>query len=294
MSDKQNLIVTGLTGLIGSRFEELYGHKYNFTSIDLSTGIDITDAKKVDQVIKESPADNILHLAAYTDVDQAHKQQGDKKGTCYQINVTGTENIVKSAKKHGKYLIHVSTDFVFDGTKKKPYTEEDTPNPIEWYGQTKYEAEKVVQNNLDKRSFSILRPSFPFRSNFKAKKDIVRKIIEGLEKDKLPPMFDDHFITPTFIDDLCKVFFMFTLKRPSGIYHATGSSHVSDFELATMVKETFGLKGKIKSSSIESYLQKAKRPYQKSLRMSNRKLQEELGNPMLTVPSALMIMKTQM
>lgn len=294
MSVKQKLIATGLSGLIGSRFQEVYGHKYDFTSIDLTTGVDITDKSSVETAIKSSPADNILHLAAYTDVTAADKQTGDKDGLCYQVNVVGTENIAKAAKKYSKYLIHISTDFVFDGTKKKPYTEEDRTNPIEWYGQTKAEAEEVIKRTLDKRQFSILRTSFPFRAQFKPKLDLIRKLIQGLEKDNLPPMFTDHTITPTFVDDLCKVFFMFTLKRPSGIYHATGSSHVSDYELATLVKETFNLKGKVKPGSLEEYLAKNKRPYQKALRMSNKKLQEELGNPMLPVASALQIMKTQM
>ncbi len=294
MSDKQKLIVTGLSGLIGSRFQELYGHKFDFTSLDLSTGIDITDAQKVDQAIASSPADHLLHLAAFTDVNTAYQQKANKDGLCYQVNVVGTQNLANSAKKHSKYFIHVSTDFVFDGTKKKPYTEEDKKCPIEWYGQTKAQAEEVVENTLDKRFYSILRTSFPFRSSFKPKPDIVRNIIQGLEKDNLKPMFTDHYLTPTFVDDLCKVFFMFTLKRPHGIWHATGSTSLTDFELATAIKDTFGLKGTIKETTLEAYLKIAKRPYQKSLKMSNKKLQEELGNPMLTINSALMIMKTQM
>lgn len=294
MPDKTPLIVTGLSGLIGSRFQELYGHKFEFKNLDLTTDIDITQEKVVADAVSTAQGDIILHLAAYTDVDKAFGQQDDKSGAAYQVNVVGTQNIAKAAKASGKYLIHVSTDFIFDGTKKKPYTEEDAPKPIEWYGQTKAMAEEAVQNTLDKQFYSIIRPSFPFRAHYQPKSDLVRNIIDKLGKDSLPPMFTDHFITPTFIDDLCKVFFMFTLKRPRGIWHATGSSHVTDFELANIIKDTFGLKGKIKQGSLEEYQKTAKRPYQKSLRMSNRKLQEELGNPMLPVSSALMIMKTQM
>jgi len=293
MADKTPLIVTGLSGLIGSRFAELYGHKFEFTNLDLTNGIDITDSAKVMAAVAGSAADIILHLAAFTDVEAAAKQDGDKSGLAYRVNVLGTQNLVKATQKHNKYLVHISTDFVFDGTKKKPYTEEDQPKPIEWYGQTKAMAEAEVQK-LDKRNWSIIRTASPFRANFPDKPDLVRKIISGLEKNNLPPMFTDHFMTPTFVDDLCKVFFMFTLKRPKGIWHATGSSHVTDFELAELVKSTFNLKGSIKSGSVEDYLKKSHRPYHKSLIMSNKKLQEELGNPMLPVASALMIMKTQM
>ena len=292
MNKKTLLVTTGLSGMIGNRFEELYGHKFEFENLDLTTGIDITNEKSVDNSIKNTEGEIILHLAAFTDVNAAASQKDDKNGPCYQVNVVGTQNIAKAAAKYDKYLIHISTDFVFDGSKKKPYTEEDQTNAIEWYGQTKAEAEIIVKENL--KHYSIVRTSFPFRSKFDAKPDVVRKIIQGLKDDNLSPMFSDNFITPTFVDDLCKVFFMFTLKRPRGIYHATGSTSLSTYELAQHIKKTFNLPGKIIESSLEEYLKTASRVYPKSLKMSNRKLQEELGNPMLPVESALQIMKTQL
>lgn len=292
MSDRPNLIVTGLSGMMGDRFRELYGHKFDFINLDLDQGVDITNQDQVLKVIEESAGDVILHLAAFTDVDSAFEQDGDESGSVYKVNVEGTKNIVKAAKNYNKFLIHVSTDFVFDGTKNKLYTEEDRPNPIEWYGKTKLMAEEIVRSELE--HYSILRPSFPYRSNYPKKLDVVRKIIQGLTEGTLPPMFDDNFITPTFIDDLCKVFFMFTLKRPRGIWHATGSDFMSSFDLATKVKTVFELPGKIETSTLDEYHRNGGRPRQKSLKMSNKKLQEELGNPMLAVDSALMIMKTQM
>lgn len=292
MPDKPNLITTGLSGMIGDRFKELYGHKFEFFNMDLSTDVDITDAKAVDNFIQSAQGDIILHLAAFTDVDESIKQHGDKSGSCYQVNVVGTENIAKSAKKFGKYMIHISTDYVFDGSKNKPYNEDMPTNPILWYGITKAMSEEVVAKHLE--HYSILRPSFPFRSAFEPKLDVVRKIIKGLSEDSLPAMFTDNSITPTFIDDLCKVFFMFTLKRPRGIYHATGGSSLSTYDLAVKVKDILGLSGEIKGSSLSDFIAKTNRQYPKSLKMNNAKLQEELGNPMLTIDSALMIMKTQM
>jgi len=294
MSDKPTLIVTGLSGMVGDRFKELYGHKFDFQNIDLTEGVDITKESSVMNAMEETSGDVILHLAAYTDVDGAHKQEGDESGSAYQVNVVGTKNVVRAAQAYNKFLIHISTDYVFDGTKRKPYTEDDQPSPVEWYGKTKLMAEEVVKSELE--HYSIIRTSFPFRSKYDKKKDLVRKIIEGLEKDNLNPMFEDNFITPTFIDDLCKVFFMFTLKRPRGIWHATGSSHVSTAELAEKIKEIYELPGKITKSSIDEYNQSSKkiRPHQKFMKLSNEKLQEELGNPMLTIDSALMIMRTQM
>lgn len=292
MGDKTSLIATGLSGMLGDRFRELYGHKFDFQNLDLTEGVDINDEKAVMSAVEQASGDVILHLAAYTDVDEAHKQEGDKSGPAYQVNVVGTQNMVKAAKDYNKFLIHISTDFVFDGRKHKAYTEDDRPNPIEWYGKTKLMAEEKVQEGLD--HYSIVRLSFPFRSNYEPKTDLVRRIIDGLKNDNLPPMFQDNFITPTFVDDLCKVFFMFTLKRPRGVWHATGSSHVTPYELANTVKEVFELPGNVPEGKLEDVINDEDRPRQKSLKMSNDKLQEELGNPMLPLESALMIMSTQM
>ena len=102
--NKSNLIATGLSGMIGSRFEELYGHKYNFTNLDLSTGVDITNKKQVTEAVGKAAGDIILHLAGFTNVDEANKQQSDKTGSCWLVNVVGTQNIAEAAKKHNKYL----------------------------------------------------------------------------------------------------------------------------------------------------------------------------------------------
>lgn len=289
---KTPLIATGLSGLVGSRFVELYQHKFDFTNLDLTTGVDITDGDQVAAKIKEAPGEIVLHFAAYTDVNKAETERGDKSGKCYQINVIGTQHVVKAVLKYKKHLIHISTDMVYDGSKSKPYTEDDPVKPLGWYGETKAMAEDVVRKNLP--TYSIVRLSNPFRAIFTDKSDLVRNMIAKLQTDTLPPQFGDNWITPTFVDDLCKVFFMFTLKRPRGIYHATGSSWHSTFEVAELVKKVFGLPGTVTRGSLAEYNASATRPYEKSLKMTNKKLQEELGNPMLSLESALMIMKTQM
>jgi len=208
----KQVIGTGLSGLIGSRIVELLSDKYAFSDLSLEAGVDITNSVQIEEKIRNSEAEVVLHLAAFTDVDAASKQDGDKSGSCYKVNVLGTQNVVSACRTSGKYLIHVSTDFVFDGKKKEPYTEEDKPNPIEWYGKTKFWAEEEVRKGGI--NYAIVRPAFPFRVEFKAKKDLVRQIIKGLEENSLPPMFVDQIITPTFIDDIA-LEFIILLARPS-------------------------------------------------------------------------------
>ena len=103
----------------------------------------------------------MIHLAAFTDTNAAWSQRGDKSGLCYRLNVSGTKNIIRLCQKYGQYLIYVSTDFVFSGQKDGVYTEEDTPDPIEWYGQTKRWAESGFESILPA---AIIRLSYPFRA----------------------------------------------------------------------------------------------------------------------------------
>ena len=159
---KPTIIGTGLSGLVGSRLVDLYSHKYNFENMDLSVGVDITDEKVVDDFISNSEAKVVVHLAAFTNVNAAHEQEGDESGICYKVNVIGTRNIASACKKHNKYLIHISTDFIFDGEGDLPKTEADLPSPIEWYGQTKYLAEKEVEKS--DANYSILRLAYPYRT----------------------------------------------------------------------------------------------------------------------------------
>ena len=280
---EQSIIGTGLTGLIGSLFLKKYP-TYKYTNLDLSTGIDITSPQAVDEAIKLSSSDTILHLAAFTNVSEAHKQNGDKNGLCYRVNVTGSENIVMAAREYSKYLIHISTDFVFDGSKSTPYTEADSPNPIEWYGETKLRAEELVQQNL--KHYLIIRLSYPYQSN-PSRPDLVSNIIQGLKAGTLPPVFSDHIITPTYAGDIADVFDYCIQNKPTGIYHCTGSSSHSDYEIASMIKEKLGLKGDLKKGSLETYLQTTSRPYQKTMITSNEKLQTDFGFQMKTFPQGL-------
>src|SRR3990167_7099350 len=112
-----SVAATGLTGLIGSRIEELSSRDFEWRGFRYEDGFDITDKEKVDRAIGEFNGEIVLHLAAFTDLNAANKERGDKTGMCWRINVLGTRNIAGACQKYGKYLIHVSTDAVFGGEK---------------------------------------------------------------------------------------------------------------------------------------------------------------------------------
>ncbi|OGV96084.1 hypothetical protein A2W24_00915 [Microgenomates group bacterium RBG_16_45_19] len=268
------VLVTGLSGMVGSRFKALYGQEYQLTNLDLTQGVDITRPDQVEAAVKQSQAKALIHLAAYTNVKAAFEQQDDKNGPCYQVNVVGSQNVAAACQKYGKYLIHISTDFVFDGNQETAYTESDSPQPIEWYGQTKHWSELAVQERVER--WVILRLAYPYQVK-PVRPDFLALMIEKIKSGTLPPQFTDHIITPTGVDDIAAIFKICLEKQPPGIYHAVGSSWHSDYDLALRVQETFGLSGEIKAGSLAEYQKTTARPYQKQLKMSNAKLKQELG-----------------
>ena len=292
MLKKLKVIGTGMSGLVGTRFAELLGKKYSFTNLDLTTGVDLTLESNVKKAMGEAEGGVVLHLAAFTDVDAANSQQGDREGICYKLNVLGTRYVAQWCARTEKYLIHISTDFIFDGRKMSAYTEEDVPHPIEWYGRTKYLAEKEVQRAHGK--YAILRIAFPFRTAYAQKTDLVRSILHGLENDTLYPMFSDQLITPTFIDDIATAVDSVIRQKPQGICHIVGSTSLSPYLLAKKIAKTFGFGQKqVKKGSLSEYLKNSRRPYQRRLALSNRKAKTDLGIVMLDIDRALARLKSQ-
>ena len=289
------IIATGISGLVGTRIAEL-NPDIEFVSVSLESGINILDAVQLETVFTSNPdADAVLHLAAFTDTNAAWAQNGDKSGLCYQLNVVGTQNIVNLCQKYGKHLIHISTDYVFDGKKEGKYTEEDAKCPIEWYGATKAMGEDVViHSGLPS---SIVRLAFPYRAIFEPKKDLIRKIIDGFKAGKLYPQWTDHFTTPTFIDDIALGLKYFFENKPTGIYHLVASSSQSPFEMCQTIADVFGFdKNIVQQSTLVDYvksLPQGSRPWQHNLSLDNSKVLK-LGIKMKTLREGLEEMKLQL
>lgn len=290
---KTQILATGATGLVGSRFVEMFADKYEVINMDLTTGVDITKVETFAPFIESHPdAKFLIHLAAFTDTGKAFAESGDKNGICYKVNVDGTKNIAEVCKEHGIHLIHVSTDFVFDGKKETPYTEEDVTSPIEWYGETKAMAEDVVKNSG--ASYTIIRLSYPYRATYDLKPDLVKKVRAGLESGKLYPQFTDSVITPTFIDDIARAFDKIIELKPSGILHIVGSDSMSPYTFAQKVASAYGFDpAVVKEGSLAEYLKTASRPFAKTVAMSNAKSSEVLGLHFATIDEGLAEIKKQ-
>lgn len=274
---------------MGTRIQELLQDYYEFTDLSLATGVDITNVEDVEKNFAGSPAKIILHMAAKTDVDACEDDRIlGEEGSAWLINVIGTENIVNKAEQYGKRVIYVSTDFVFDGTKDG-YDEHDIPNPVNWYGRTKYEGEQIVARA--KVNSTIVRLAYPYRAKFAEKKDFVRKILSELEKTGKVYGLVDHIFTPTFIDDIAAAIKILTEKDLAGIYHVVGSQDLPVIDAVRLIAEIFSLKGQIEPVKRNEYFKdRAFRP--SKLALNNDKI-KKLGCHMKTFDEGLKTVKLQ-
>ena len=285
---KETILVTGGNGLVGSKFMSMYSDKYTFETIDISdpvNPVDITNAAQVLETLSKSSAQHIVHYAAFTNVTAAWEQNGDTNGIAYKVNVTGTQNLIDACEKTNKHLIHISTAYVFDGEKEGLYTEDDSLSPIEWYGQTKADAEKLITNS--NINWTVLRIDQPFRSDTQVRADVVRRIATGLIDGKLYPQFNNHYFGPTFIDDFAKVVEFFVRTSTTGLFNASSGEKWTDFDFAQQIKESLHLKGEITAGDLDEYLKTLDRPYQRNTAMNVSKLKKTLDFELKDVKSAL-------
>ncbi|MFC1711819.1 SDR family oxidoreductase [Patescibacteria group bacterium] len=302
---KKKIVATGVSGLVGSRIVELLQEKYDFISYSLDSGVDITNLEILEQNFqKHKNAKTVIHLAAFTDVTHAWEQNEQINGSCYQVNVVGSKNIAQLCYKYNKHLIHISTDFIFDGVNppKEGYSEKDAPNPIEWYGKTKLLAESEINKSGVKNV--VLRIAFPYKAKPADKKlepiiklDLVRKIVAKLQKGEKLSMFSEQIITPTFVDDIVKVVDYCLENKPEGLYHCVGSTSISPYKLAKETAKAFDLdESLIKKTSLEEFLKDNPndRPRQKNLTINNKKLETDFGIKMKTLNDGLKDIKNQL
>jgi len=282
MSEKY--LIFGGSGLIGSRFIELVSEEKH--AVPKEEELDITNTKSLEDFFNKHADDfsTIINFAAYTNVDGAEKERGDETGMVWKINVIGAENVAKVAQKHGKFLIHISTDFVFPGTDENPgpYTEDaELPKNMEtigWYGWTKLMAEKKVKEVGG--DFAIARTTYPFRATpYELKPDFARNILQLFDEKKLYPMFSDQQLTPVFIDDLVIALEKIAELKKPGVYHVVTTDITSPFEFGNyLLEKTKGAKGVIKEGSMKEFLEAPGRtPRPRLGGLDSKKTQEILG-----------------
>lgn len=279
----KKIIITGSNGLLGQNLLSLLlEEKEIYQVIGFSRGgnrsgrddfayhdVDITDAKKLRTLVLGIRPDVIINTAAMTNVDAC---EADKEN-CYLLNVEAVQQLTTLCSAIDTHLIHLSTDFIFDG-KNGPYAEEDAPNPLSYYGLTKLQSEEILtKSTID---YTILRTILVYGIVVEmSRSNIVLWVKESLEKGNPITIVDDQYRMPTYVEDLALACKLSIDKKATGVFHISSNQLLSIYEIGQEIATAFDLdKSLIQPISTTTLNQTAGRPVKTGfdLTKTNREL----------------------
>lgn len=265
------VFVTGVKGQLGfDVVNELKKRGHEAVGVDIDE-MDITDKDSVNRVIQAAAPDAVIHCAAYTAVDAAE----DNEELCRNVNAKGTEYIAKVCRELDIRMMYISTDYVFNGQGTRPWEPDDEREPLNVYGQTKYEGELAVEENLTK--YFIVRIAWVFGVNGK---NFIKTMLNlGKTHDKLTVVADQTG-SPTYTYDLARLLVDMIETEKYGRYHATNEGECTWYEFACEIFRQAGMDVNVEPVSSDQYPAKAKRP--SNSRMNKDRLEE---NGFLPLPS---------
>jgi dTDP-4-dehydrorhamnose reductase len=243
------VLITGADGQLGSELaEHLLEHelfKYN------KDNLDITNREKVFDIITKDLPDVIINCAAYTNVDSSESNYE----AAYKVNVLGCSNLAEAAKLTEAKLIHISTDFVFNGMKEFPYSEYDATMPLGVYGQTKLAGEWAIRQKMDK--WFILRTSWLYGKNGQ---NFVKTMIRLGKENNAVSVVTDQVGSPTYVTDLIGAIKACLISDLYGIYHFANAGECSWNEFAHAIFKQMGMSVDVYPTNSDAFIRPAKRP----------------------------------
>ncbi len=258
------VFVTGVKGQLGHDvMNELAKRGLEGIGVDVEE-MDITDAEACERVIKAAAPEAVIHCAAYTAVDAAE----DNEELCRRVNGQGTRNIAKVCAELDIPMMYISTDYVFNGQGERPWEPDDEREPLNVYGQTKYEGELAVEELLKK--YFTVRIAWVFGLNGK---NFIKTMLRLGKERGAVSVVDDQIGSPTYTYDLARLLVDMIQTDRYGRYHATNEGLCSWYEFACEIFRQAGM-DEVKVTPVDSasYPAKAKRPF--NSRMSKEKLTE--------------------
>jgi dTDP-4-dehydrorhamnose reductase len=266
----KKILITGSNGFIGQKLIEVILQREDIELIATSLNnenirrgnnyvfdiMDITNSAEVEYKIDLYDPDAIINTAGISRLDYCEENKSESMA----INVEGLRNIIKASNRHDIHVMHLSSDFVFDGLSG-PYREEDRPNPASWYGHTKLTGEQLLAESSN--NWSVVRTILVYGITMKIiSSNFVLWVKDSLEDKKSIRIVNDQFRMPTFADDLAKACLNIIMKDLNGVYHISGNEMMSIYEIAVRVADFYGLdKTLITSVSSSELKEKVKRPY---------------------------------
>ena len=245
----KKILVTGCNGQLGRAIRKEYaGSDVEFVNTDVTEGegvkaLDITDVDAVLKMVEETKPEVIINCAAHTNVDACETQWD----LAYKINAIGPRNLSIAASKAGAKMIHVSTDYVFEGNGTRPYTEFDEPNPVSAYGKTKLEGENFVKAFADK--YFILRTAWLYGEG----KNFVETMLRLAETHDEVSVVSDQLGSPTSAVELAKMIHYLEPTENYGVFHATCEGDTNWAEFAEAIFKRAGKNTKVNHVTSEQY-----------------------------------------
>lgn len=290
------LLITGASGLFGSKLAEMGIHRnfevysgYNQKKPAFGTPIhlDILNENQVKEVFKQLNPTVVVHAASLTNVDKCETN----KTLAWKTNVEGTKHIAIASKASHAFLIHISTDYIFNGDKGQ-YTETDNPDPINYYGFTKLKAEEIVKDLIN--DYCIARTSVIYGSTpAGGKVNFALWLLAQLRKKKQVKIVTDQWNSPTLNTNLAAMTLEIVERKLTGIFNLSGATRISEYDFANILAQDFNLNEDLIIPSTTTELSWiAKRPRDSSLNTSKTKL--TLKSKPLHVHEALAELKLEL
>jgi len=295
---KKRILIIGSNGMLGQRLTEFFQSAQNIELMCASTEseslisganykqLDIRQKNKVREIILDFFPDFIINTAAYTNVDKSETE----REIAWKVNVNGVENIALYSWTIDAHLIHISTDYIFDG-KSGPYTEDAKPNPICYYGRTKLASENSIRTSGVR--FTIIRSNVLYGAAKFGRPDFVKWVINSLRAGEKIRIVTDQMGNPTYIDDLvCAIRTIIEFKK-EGVYNIGGTEMLSRFDFTQRIADYFQLeKVLIKPILTKELNQPALRPLKAGL--ITLKAETELGYKPRKIEETFALMKKEL
>lgn len=285
------ILIIGASGLLGrellrdfSKGNEALGTYNNHAAPGL-VHLAMSQKAEVKDVFGRFKPEAVLIPGSLTAVDLCEQNQD----MAWQVNVEGIKNAAMLSRKAGAFVMYYSTDYIFDG-KAGPYTETDKPKPVNFYGRTKLEAERIIQKEL-KGGFLIIRPCSIYGYQ-KTGVNFAMHVLTKLKNAEAVNAFRDQYGTPTYAPDLSRVSLELFRNKREGVFNAAGPDFINRVKFSNEVADVFGLdKGLIKEIDTSEGKQAARRPLKGGLKID--KLRSELGISTMGLQEGLAAMKKQ-
>ena len=287
----KTVLITGANGLLGQKLCRHFFSSHKTVVTDLHPesrvplpnlsyeSLDLTDARALEFQVRFYEPALIINAASCTDVDGCEIHQSE----AWEVNVGAVKNLVKVCQERKIKLVHFSTDYIFDG-ESGPYSEDDPPNPVNFYGRTKLESEGVIrQSNIESL---IVRSNVLYGFGEKVNKNFLLWLLEKLSAGEKIKIVADQFNNPTLADNLAESILEMVERDLAGVFHIGGAEYLSRYDFAVKVAEKFGIENAdISPIKTEMLKQKAKRPLRGGLK--TEKARSALETKLLNVEEGL-------